>query len=71
MNPTRIVRLLNYDTINQQCLVLERMPGETLCASIRWVPWSQIRIYGRSALDAQMGCLNPQLFLTEQEKDNA
>ena len=46
MTEPRPVRLLTWDTIDKRCLVLERMPGEKVCASIRWVPWDKVVIDG-------------------------
>ena len=68
MTEPRPVRLLTLDTIDKRCLVLERMPGEKLCASIRWVPWNKIRVSGVPIVNDlftanHLACLNPQLFL--------
>ena len=62
MTEPRPVRLLTWDTIDKRCLILESMPGEKVCASIRWVPWNKMLIDGRPA-DAY--------FKSKEEQDNA
>ena len=46
MTEPRPVRLLTWDTLDKRCLILESMPGEKVCASIRWVPWDKVLVKG-------------------------